>query len=159
MDMFPLLCGIPEAYPQVKITETVFQHLSQLAGKVEEYLPVDPREEHVWILHLFSVDPTKNDASYLESQLMEFFRDNTLRRQWDKLDLDSFRIAFSKEYPSLALRAVKLRPFKPHACVNQDSPLWQQHTKLTQSCTGGYCENDHAHHSTQTQFKAAQKSK
>lgn len=54
------------------------------------------------------MDPTKNDValpSYLESQLLEVATDSTLKLQWGKLDLGSFWIAVSKEYPCLALRA------------------------------------------------------
>uniref|UniRef100_A0A3B4Y6R1 HAT C-terminal dimerisation domain-containing protein n=1 Tax=Seriola lalandi dorsalis TaxID=1841481 RepID=A0A3B4Y6R1_SERLL len=66
--------------------DSVSQHLSQLAEKFDEYFPEDPREGH----------------------LLEVSTDSTLKLQWGKLDLGSFWIAVSKEYPCLALRAVKL---------------------------------------------------
>lgn len=47
MDMFPLLSDILGNSPQVKISDSVSQHLSQLAEKVDEYFPEDPREGHV----------------------------------------------------------------------------------------------------------------
>uniref|UniRef100_A0A3B4YCD7 HAT C-terminal dimerisation domain-containing protein n=1 Tax=Seriola lalandi dorsalis TaxID=1841481 RepID=A0A3B4YCD7_SERLL len=68
-------------------------------------------ERDTWILDPFSVDPTGNDValpSHLESQLLEVSTDSTLKLQWGKLDQGSFWIAVSKEYPCLALRAVKL---------------------------------------------------
>uniref|UniRef100_A0A3Q3FIE2 DUF4371 domain-containing protein n=1 Tax=Kryptolebias marmoratus TaxID=37003 RepID=A0A3Q3FIE2_KRYMA len=115
MDMFPLLSDILENSPQVKISDSVSQHLSQLAQKFDEYFPEDPREGQMWILDPFSVDPTANDValpSHLESQLLEVSTDSTLKLQWSKLDLCSFWISVSKEYPCLALRAVKqLLPF------------------------------------------------
>uniref|UniRef100_A0A3B4U0T5 HAT C-terminal dimerisation domain-containing protein n=1 Tax=Seriola dumerili TaxID=41447 RepID=A0A3B4U0T5_SERDU len=86
MDMFPLLSDILENCPQVMISDSVSQHLSQLAEKFDEYFPEDPREGH----------------------LLEVSTDSTLKLQWGKLDLGSFWIAVSKEYPCLALRAVKL---------------------------------------------------
>ncbi|XP_061598837.1 SCAN domain-containing protein 3-like isoform X5 [Cololabis saira] len=115
MDMFPLLSDILEEFPHVNISDSVSQHLSQLAEKFDDYFPEDPREGHMWILDPFSVDPTANDValpSHLESQLLEVSTDSTLKLQWGKLDLGSFWIAVSKEYPCLALRAVKqLLPF------------------------------------------------
>ncbi|XP_061600964.1 SCAN domain-containing protein 3-like [Cololabis saira] len=115
MDMFPLLSEILEDFPHVNISDSVSQHLSQLAEKFDDYFPEDPREGHMWILDPFSVDPTANDValpSYLESQLLEVSTDSTLKLQWGKLDLDSFWIAVSRQYPCLALRAVKqLLPF------------------------------------------------
>uniref|UniRef100_A0A8C1ZCR9 HAT C-terminal dimerisation domain-containing protein n=1 Tax=Cyprinus carpio TaxID=7962 RepID=A0A8C1ZCR9_CYPCA len=111
MDMFPLLSDILENSPQVKISDLVSQHLSQLAVKFDDYFPEDPREGHMWIAYPFSVDPTKNYValpSHLESQLLEVATESTLKLQWGKLDLGSFWIAVSKEYPCLALRAVKL---------------------------------------------------
>ncbi|XP_073711484.1 SCAN domain-containing protein 3-like [Misgurnus anguillicaudatus] len=111
MDMFPLLSDILENSPQVNISDLVSQHLSQLAEKFDDYFPEDPREGHMWIADPFSVDPTKNDValpSHLESQLLEVATDSTLKLQWGKQDLGSFWIAVSKEYPCLALRAVKL---------------------------------------------------
>uniref|UniRef100_A0A3P9LFA5 HAT C-terminal dimerisation domain-containing protein n=1 Tax=Oryzias latipes TaxID=8090 RepID=A0A3P9LFA5_ORYLA len=101
LDMFPLLSDILESSPQVKISHSVSQHLSQLAEKFAEYFPEDPREGHMWVVDPFSVDPTENDValpSHLESQLLEVSTDSTLKGQWGKLDL--------------ALRAVKvLLPF------------------------------------------------
>uniref|UniRef100_A0A8C6T1B5 Uncharacterized protein n=1 Tax=Neogobius melanostomus TaxID=47308 RepID=A0A8C6T1B5_9GOBI len=95
-----------------KITDLVSRHLSQLAGHFDEYFPEDPSDGHLWIVDPFSVDPTKNDValpSELESQLLDVSTDSTFKvRYWDKLDLASFWIVVSKEYPSLALRAVKL---------------------------------------------------
>uniref|UniRef100_A0A3P9M9N8 HAT C-terminal dimerisation domain-containing protein n=1 Tax=Oryzias latipes TaxID=8090 RepID=A0A3P9M9N8_ORYLA len=115
LDMFPLLSDILESSPQVKISHSVSQHLSQLAEKFAEYFPEDPREGHMWVVDPFSVDPTENDValpSHLESQLLEVSTDSTLKGQWGKLDLGSFWIVVSKEYPLLALRAVKvLLPF------------------------------------------------
>ncbi|KAE8284595.1 Zinc finger MYM-type protein 6 [Larimichthys crocea] len=111
MDMFLLLSDILENSPQVNISDSVSQHLSQLAEKFDDYFPEDPREGHMWILDPFSVDPTANDValpSHLESQLLEVSTDSTLKLQWGKLDLGSFWVAVSKEYPCLALRAVKL---------------------------------------------------
>uniref|UniRef100_A0A3Q3KTM0 HAT C-terminal dimerisation domain-containing protein n=1 Tax=Mastacembelus armatus TaxID=205130 RepID=A0A3Q3KTM0_9TELE len=111
MDMFPLLSGILENSPQVKISHSVCQHLSQLAEKFNEYFPEDPREGHMWVVDPFSVDPTENDValpSHLESQLLEVSTDSTLKGQWGKLGLGSFWIVVSKESPRLALRAVKL---------------------------------------------------
>uniref|UniRef100_A0A8C7ZPG4 Uncharacterized protein n=1 Tax=Oryzias sinensis TaxID=183150 RepID=A0A8C7ZPG4_9TELE len=115
LDMFPLLSDILESSPQVKISHSFSQHLSQLAEKFAEYFPEDPREGHMWVVDPFSVDPTENDValpSHLESQLLEVSTDSTLKGQWGKLDLGSFWIVVSKEYPLLALRAVKvLLPF------------------------------------------------
>uniref|UniRef100_A0A8C7WPH8 HAT C-terminal dimerisation domain-containing protein n=1 Tax=Oryzias sinensis TaxID=183150 RepID=A0A8C7WPH8_9TELE len=115
LDMFPLLSDILESSPQVKISHSVSQHLSQLAEKFSEYFPEDPREGHMWVVDPFSVDPTENDvalSSHLESQLLEVSTDSTFKGQWGKLDLGSFWIVVSKEYPLLALRAVKvLLPF------------------------------------------------
>ncbi|KAK9535961.1 hypothetical protein VZT92_005790 [Zoarces viviparus] len=100
---------------EVQISDSVSQHLSQLAEKVDDYFPEDPRDGHMWILDPFSVDPTEEDValpSHLESQLLEVSTESTLKLQWGKLDLGSFWIAVSKEYPCLALRAVKhLLPF------------------------------------------------
>ncbi|XP_023813414.1 SCAN domain-containing protein 3-like [Oryzias latipes] len=115
LDMFPLLSDILESSPQVKISHSVSQHLSHLANKFAEYFPEDPREGHMWVVDPFSVDPTENDValpSHLESQLLEVSTDSTLKGQWGKLDLGSFWIVVSKEYPLLALRAFKvLLPF------------------------------------------------
>uniref|UniRef100_A0A8C7ZJR2 Uncharacterized protein n=1 Tax=Oryzias sinensis TaxID=183150 RepID=A0A8C7ZJR2_9TELE len=115
LDMFPLLSDILESSPQVKISHSVSQHLSQLAEKFAEYFPEDPREGHMRVVDPFSVDPTENDValpSHLESQLLEVSTDSTLKGQWGKLDLGSFWTVVSKEYPLLALRAVKvLLPF------------------------------------------------
>uniref|UniRef100_A0A8C6SPZ2 Uncharacterized protein n=1 Tax=Neogobius melanostomus TaxID=47308 RepID=A0A8C6SPZ2_9GOBI len=113
MDMFPILSDVLVSSPQVrKITDLVSRHLSQLAGQFDEYFPEDPSDGHLWIVDPFSVDPTKNDValpSELESQLLDVSTDSTFKvRYWDKLDLASFWIVVSKEYPSLALRAVKL---------------------------------------------------
>uniref|UniRef100_A0A665TDI7 HAT C-terminal dimerisation domain-containing protein n=1 Tax=Echeneis naucrates TaxID=173247 RepID=A0A665TDI7_ECHNA len=111
MDMFLLLSDILENSPQVNISDSVSQHLSQLAETFDDYFPEDPREGHMWILDPFSVDPTANDValpSHLEFQLLEVSTDSTLKLQWGKLDLGSFWVAVSKEYPCLALRAVKL---------------------------------------------------
>ncbi|XP_075962096.1 SCAN domain-containing protein 3-like [Anarhichas minor] len=119
---FAKLCEDMEAdhvqllyHSEVQISESVSQHLSQLAEKFDDYFPEDPRDGHMWILDPFSVDPTEDDValpSYLESQLLEVSTDSTLKLQWGKLDLGSFWIAVSKEYPCLALRAVKhLLPF------------------------------------------------
>lgn len=111
MDMFPLLSDSLELSPQVKLSHSVSQHLSQLAEKFAEYFPEDPREGHMWLVDPFSVDLTENDValpSHLESQLLEVSTDSTLKGQWSKLDLGSFWIVISKEYPCLALRAVKL---------------------------------------------------
>lgn len=47
MDVFPLLSDILENSPHVKISDSVSQHLSQLAEKFNEYFPEDPREGHV----------------------------------------------------------------------------------------------------------------
>ncbi|XP_061589540.1 SCAN domain-containing protein 3-like [Cololabis saira] len=112
MDMFPLLSVILEDFPHVNISDSVSQHLSQLAEKFEDYFPEDPREGHMWILDPFSVDLTANDValpSHLESQLLEVSTDSTLKLQWGKLDLGSFWIAVSKEYPCLAVK--QLLPF------------------------------------------------
>ncbi|KAM4604703.1 SCAN domain-containing protein 3-like [Polymixia lowei] len=98
-------------HSEVKISHSVSQHLSQLANKFDEYFPEDPREGHMWVVDPFSVDPTENDValpSHLESQLLDVSTDNTLKRQWGKVDLGSFWIVVSKEYPHLAMRAVKL---------------------------------------------------
>uniref|UniRef100_A0A3P9LLJ5 HAT C-terminal dimerisation domain-containing protein n=1 Tax=Oryzias latipes TaxID=8090 RepID=A0A3P9LLJ5_ORYLA len=114
LDMFPLLSDILESSPQVKISHSVSQHLSQLAEKFAEYFPEDPREGHMWVVDPFSVYPTENDValpSHLESQLLEVSTDSTLKGQWGKLDLGSVWIVVSKEYPLLALRAVKVLPF------------------------------------------------
>lgn len=114
MDMFPLLSLILENSPQVKISDSVCQHLSQLTEKFDEYFPEDPREGHMWILDPFSADATQSDValpSHLESHLLEVSTDSTLKLQWGKLDLSSFWIAVSKKYPCLALRTVKLLPF------------------------------------------------
>ncbi|KAE8280227.1 Zinc finger MYM-type protein 6 [Larimichthys crocea] len=105
------LLTIPLSNDTVNISDSVSQHLSQLAEKFDDYFPEDPREGHMWILDPFSVDPTANDValpSHLESQLLEVSTDSTLKLQWGKLDLGSFWVAVSKEYPCLALRAVKL---------------------------------------------------
>ncbi|KAE8278788.1 Zinc finger MYM-type protein 6 [Larimichthys crocea] len=105
MDMFLLLSDILENSPQVNISDSVSQHLSQLAEKFDDYFPEDPREGHMWILDPFSVDPTANDValpSHLESQLLEVSTDSTLKLQWGKLDLGSFWVAVSKEYSCLA---------------------------------------------------------
>jgi len=105
------LSDILENSPLVKISDLLSQHLSQLAVKFDDYFPEDPREGHMWIMDPFSVDPIKNDValpSHLESQLLEVATDSIFKLQWGKLDLGSFWIAVSKEYPCLALRAVKL---------------------------------------------------
>lgn len=63
------------------------------------------------------MDATANDValpSHLESQLLEVSTDSTLKLQWGKLDLGSFWIAVSKEYPSLALRGCET----PHPIHN-----------------------------------------
>ncbi|KAM3878473.1 SCAN domain-containing protein 3-like [Diretmus argenteus] len=115
MDMFPLLSETLENSPHINITDVVSQHLSQLTEKFSEYFPDDPREGNLWILDPFSVDPTANDIALptdLESQLLEVSADSSLKLQWDKVELGSFWIAVSNEYPCLALRAVKfLLPF------------------------------------------------
>lgn len=75
---------------------------------------MDPREGHMWVVDPFSVILTGNDValpSHLESQLLDVSTDSTVKRQWGKLDLGSFWIVVSKEYPFLAQRAVKLLPF------------------------------------------------
>ena len=111
MDMFPLLSDILENSPHVNISDSVSQHLSQLAEKFGDYFPEDSREGNMWILDPFALDPTASDValpSHLESQLLEVSTDSTLKLQRGKLDLGSFWIAVSKEYPCLALRAVKL---------------------------------------------------
>lgn len=97
----------------------------------------------MWILDTFLVDPTANDValpSHLDSQLLEVSTDSTLKLQWTKLDLGSFWIAVSKEYPCLARRAVIL-----HCGHNQD-----QSPKQTQSNAGGYTESEPLPDSTQT---------
>ncbi|KAE8280178.1 Zinc finger BED domain-containing protein 5 Transposon-derived Buster1 transposase-like protein [Larimichthys crocea] len=158
MDMFLLLSDILESSPQVNISDSVSQHLSQLAEKFDDYSPEDPREGHMWILDPFSVDPTANDValpSHLESQLLEVSTDSTLKLQWGKLDLGSFWVAVSKEYPCLALRAVKLLlPFTTtYLCESGFSILAttkDQSPKQTQSNAGGYSESEPFPHSTQT---------
>lgn len=68
-------------------------------------------ERDTRILDPFSVDPTANDValpSHLDTQILEVPTNSTLKLQWGKLDLGSFWIAVSKEYPCLALRAMKL---------------------------------------------------
>ncbi|XP_054483490.1 alpha-N-acetylgalactosaminide alpha-2,6-sialyltransferase 1-like [Anoplopoma fimbria] len=134
MDMFPLLSDILENSPQVKTRASVSQHLSQLAETFDEYFPEDPRNGHMWILDPFSVDPTDNDValpSHLESQLLEVSTDSTLKLQWGELELGSFWIAVSKEYPCLALRAVKLLlPFTTtHLCESGFSTVATTKTK------------------------------
>lgn len=46
MDMFPLLSDILESFPQVKISNSVSRHLSQLAEKVDEHYSEDLTEGH-----------------------------------------------------------------------------------------------------------------
>uniref|UniRef100_A0A672FW69 HAT C-terminal dimerisation domain-containing protein n=1 Tax=Salarias fasciatus TaxID=181472 RepID=A0A672FW69_SALFA len=85
--------------------------LSQLSEEFAGYFPEDPREGHMWVVDPFSVDLTENDVtlpSHLESQLLDVSTDTTLKREWGKLNLGSFWIVVSKQYPCLAQKALKL---------------------------------------------------
>ncbi|KAK9528312.1 hypothetical protein VZT92_014781 [Zoarces viviparus] len=110
-----------------------------LKKKFDDYFPEDPRDGHMWILDPFSVDPTEEDValpSHLESQLLEVSTDSTLKLQWGKLDLGSFWIAVSKEYPCLALRAVKHLPFTTtYLCESGFSSVATTKTKAPDRAT------------------------
>lgn len=75
--------------PPVKISDSVFQHIST-GREINLMNTFRIPERDSWILDPFSVDPIKNDValpSYLESQLLEVSTDSTLKGQWGKLDL------------------------------------------------------------------------
>jgi zinc finger BED domain-containing protein 5/7/8/9 len=134
MDMFPLLSDILETSPEILICDLVSHHLSQLSEKFEEYFPKDLREGNMWMVDPFSVDPSKNDValpSDLESQLLDVSTDSTLKIQWDKLDLATFWIHVSKEYPFLSLRAIKqlLRFTTTYLCESAFSTVATTKTK------------------------------
>ena len=115
LDMFPLLSKSLKSAPHVDISEQIIQHLAQLSQKFDYYFPEDPQSGNLWILNPFAVNSAVEDVALpieLENKLIELSEGSTLKLKYQEVDLTSFWIHSSKEYPSLSECATKfLLPF------------------------------------------------
>jgi len=115
LDIFPLLSENLESTPHVDISEQIIHHLEQLLQKFDYYFPEDPRPGNLWISNPFAINSATKDVALpaeLENELIELSEDSTLKLSYQEVDLASFWIHASKEYPLLSERATKfLLPF------------------------------------------------
>uniref|UniRef100_A0A665UE46 HAT C-terminal dimerisation domain-containing protein n=1 Tax=Echeneis naucrates TaxID=173247 RepID=A0A665UE46_ECHNA len=102
MDMFLLLSDLLENSPQVNISDSVSQHLSQLAEKFDDYFPEDPREGHKSVCSKLSL--LKGNS------LVDIASDGDLKMSLKQQPLTDFWAHLLPEHPKLAALKV-LMPF------------------------------------------------
>uniref|UniRef100_A0A665UE29 HAT C-terminal dimerisation domain-containing protein n=1 Tax=Echeneis naucrates TaxID=173247 RepID=A0A665UE29_ECHNA len=121
MDMFLLLSDLLENSPQVNISDSVSQHLSQLAEKFDDYFPEDPREGHVmsriisgWCKVSFLCSNPSSLSPKLSllkgNSLVDIASDGDLKMSLKQQPLTDFWAHLLPEHPKLAALKV-LMPF------------------------------------------------
>uniref|UniRef100_A0A665UD10 HAT C-terminal dimerisation domain-containing protein n=1 Tax=Echeneis naucrates TaxID=173247 RepID=A0A665UD10_ECHNA len=112
MDMFLLLSDLLENSPQVNISDSVSQHLSQLAEKFDDYFPEDPREGHSpsWHRNMDQKSVCSKLSLLKGNSLVDIASDGDLKMSLKQQPLTDFWAHLLPEHPKLAALKV-LMPF------------------------------------------------
>ena len=90
-----------------KLTETISDHLTKLASKLEERFGGLPGDEQDWIRNPARVEEWDMPLKHLE-ELSDLRRDRTAMLAFQSLPLDEFWISMAKDYPAVSAAACRL---------------------------------------------------
>ena len=115
--MFPLVA-------QTKCQEIltlILDHLTSLQGRIYHYFPTLSTEDYDWARNPFLEILSREGIFTLreEEELTDIRHDRTLKLKHRDSSLDSFWISIENEYPTIAIKAIKiLLLFQQHISAN-----------------------------------------
>ena len=106
LEMFPLVA-------QTKCQEIlplILDHLTSLQGRIDHYFPTLSIEDYDWVRDPFLEILSREGIFTLrkEEELTDIRHDRTLKLKYRDSSLDSFWVSIENEYPSIAIKAIKI---------------------------------------------------